>query len=106
MSNCYVILSLRTDGALQMEFPGINGRRYVPVRRLEDIQSTLKAIAKNERFLGEKGAPTQQQMRHAEHKAFQSKCPICVAGRYLAEGGEVSRKGAKLKLSDLEGLVP
>lgn len=100
----YVIVSLRADGDLQLEIPGRGHRRKVPIHRLEDIQRVLQGIASNERFLAQEGAPVRSQVAHWQHKSFQSKCALCVAGRYLAEGGEVSRKRRPLKIEDLKGI--
>ena len=100
----YVIVSLRTDGGLQLELPGKGARRRVPVRRLEDIQTVLQGIARNDRFLGQQGAPAVQQVKHWEHRSFNSKCPFCVADKYLSEGGEISRKRRALKIEDLKGI--
>jgi len=100
----YVVITLRTDGGLQLEIPGRGTRRKVPIRRLEDIQRVLQGIAQNERFLAQEGAPVESQVSHWQHKSFNQKCPLCVAGRYLAEGGEVSRKRRPLKIEELKGI--
>lgn len=89
-----VLVTLRSDGGLQMEFPWSGGRRQVEMRNgeaEEDLLRVLHAQLQKRIALGEDGSPTQAQLKHWEqHGMFgNERCAFCRAeGRFDKRGRE------------------
>jgi hypothetical protein len=112
-----VLVSLDSDGFLQMGLPGYAGAtRWVPLRSTEKcdptstLRRTLEALALGQAKLGEDGSPTRAQVIHWErHRASRDqRCPFCMAElrgirrqversniAYIAEGVTSSGEAAK-----------
>jgi hypothetical protein len=79
-------ISLTADGGLQVELPGRDGMRLIPLRdtttinATETIRQILVALQRGENEIGLDGAPTRQQVNHWErHQTYpDSKCPFCL----------------------------
>ena len=83
-----VLVSLRPDGGLQVEFPAVaGGLRQVPLRDTvaspigDTLTRILLGLARDARAIGRDGSPTQAQVRHWErHQIWpDDKCAFCKA---------------------------
>ena len=93
-----VLVSLRSDGGLQLQLSARDGTRPVPFNDLSTLQRVLHS---EHSAIGEAGAPTIHQVRHWEEHVdrFDSRCPFC---RYFAQGKTITKPSKQIKLEDLD----